>query len=84
MGWYIVLGFLFVHSLVHVFVLLFASGVKVFALKVYKTSYFEDSLMDFIYIWPDGTCRYRSKVFISTIPTPGGDLGFKVMYLELP
>ena len=25
--------------------------------------------MDVIHIWPDG--RYRSKTFISTIPTPG-------------
>ena len=29
--------------------------------------------MDFIHIWHDG--RYRSKVFISTIPTPGVTLG---------
>ena len=47
--------------------------VKVFALKVYKTSYFEDPLMDFILIWHDG--RYRSKVFISTIPTSVVTLG---------
>ena len=40
-----------------------------FCVKVYKTSYFEDPLMDFIYIWHDG--RYRSKVFIGTILTPG-------------
>ena len=40
-----------------------------FCVKVYKTSYFEDPLMDFIHIWHDG--RYRSKVFISNIPTPG-------------
>ena len=39
-----------------------------FCVKVYKTSYFGDPLMDFIHIWHDG--RYRSKVFISTIPTP--------------
>ena len=36
--------------------------------------------MDFIHIWHDG--RYRSKVFISTIPNPGGDLGVKVTDLE--
>ena len=36
--------------------------------------------MDFIYIWPDG--RYKSKVFISTDPTPGDNLGVKVMDLE--
>ena len=45
-----------------------------FCVKVYKTSYFEDPLMDFIHIWHDG--KYRSKVFISTIPTPGADLEF--------
>ena len=44
-----------------------------FCVKVYKTSYFEDPVMDFIHIWHDG--RYRSKVFISTIPTPGVTLG---------
>ena len=44
-----------------------------FCVKVYKTSYFEDPLMDFIHIWHVG--RYRSKVFISTIPTPGVTLG---------
>ena len=47
--------------------------VKVFALKFIKTSYFEDPLMDFIHIWHDG--RYRSKVFISAIPTPGVTFG---------
>ena len=44
-----------------------------FCVKVYKTSYFEDLLMDFVHIWHDG--RYRSKVFIGTIPTPGVTLG---------
>ena len=44
-----------------------------FCVKVYKTSYFEDPLMDFVYIWHDG--RYRSKVFIGTIPTPRVTLG---------
>ena len=28
--------------------------VKVFSVKVYKTSCFEDPLMDFIHIWHDG------------------------------
>ena len=46
--------------------------VKVFD-KVYKTSYFEDPLMDFVHVWHDG--RYRCKVFIGTIPTPGVTLG---------
>ena len=41
-----------------------------FCIKVYKTSYFEDPLMDFIHIWHDS--RNRSKVFISTIRIPGG------------
>ena len=56
----------FVHM---AFVRLSVTQAQSFCVKVYKTSYFEDSLMDFIHIWPDG--RYRSKVFISTIPTPG-------------
>ena len=51
---------LFVHTRFFVF-------VSKFYVKVYKSSYFEDPLMDFIHIWHDG--RYRSKVFISTIPT---------------
>ena len=44
-----------------------------FCVKVYKTSYFEDPLMDLVHIWHDG--RYKSKIFISTIPTPGVTLG---------
>ena len=36
--------------------------------------------MDFIYIWHDG--RYRSKVLLSAIPTPGPDLEVKVKDLE--
>ena len=54
------------------FLLLYENS-KFFCIKVYKTSYFEDPVMDFIHIWHDG--RYRSKVFISTIPTPGLTLG---------
>ena len=56
-----------VRSYVRSFV--FPSQGQSFCVKVYKTSYFEDPLMDFVHIWHDG--RYRSKVFISTIPTPG-------------
>ena len=41
-----------------------------FYVKVYKTLYYEDPLVDFIHIWPVG--RYRSKVFISTNPNPWG------------
>ena len=61
----------YVRSFVHTFVRLFVfpSQGQSFCVKVYKTSYFEDPLMDFVHIWHDG--RYRSKVFISTIPTPG-------------
>ena len=44
------------------------------------TLYYEDTLMDFIDIWPDD--GYRSKVFISTDSTPGDNLGVKVMNLE--
>ena len=61
----------FVHSCIRSFV--FPSQDQSFCIKVYKTSYFEDPLMDFIHIWHDG--RYRSKVFICTIPTPGVTLG---------
>ena len=57
----------YVRSFVRSFV--FPSQGQSFCVKVYKTSYFEDPLMDFVRIWHDG--RYRSKVFISTIPTPG-------------
>ena len=47
--------------------------VKVFALKSIRP-HILNSLRDFIHIWPDG--RYRSKVFISAIPTPGVALEF--------
>ena len=65
----------FVRSFVHTFVrsFVFPSQGQSFCVKVYKTSYFEDPLMDFIHIWHDG--RYRSTAFISTIPTPGVTLG---------
>ena len=43
----------------------FPSQGQSFCVKVYKTSYFEDPLMDFIHIWHD--CRYRSNVFSSTL-----------------
>ena len=61
----------FVRSFVRSFV--FPSQGQRFCIKVYKTSYFEDPLMDFIRILH--VDRYRSKVFISTIPTPGVTLG---------
>ena len=60
---------------IRTFVRLFVFPLKgqSFCVKVYKTSYFEDPLMDFIHIWYDD--RYRSKVFISTIHTLGVTLG---------
>ena len=66
---------LFVRTYVCLFIrsFIFPSQGQSFCVKVYKTSYFEDPLMDFVHIWHDG--RYRSKVFISTIPTPGVTLG---------
>ena len=64
---------MFVRSFVRTFVhSSFRHRVKVFALK-FMTSYFEDPLVDLVHIWHDG--RYRSKIFISTIPTPGVALG---------
>ena len=68
---YIVFAFPFVCSYVRSFV--FPSQGQSFCFKVYKTSYFEDPLMDLVHIWHDG--RYRSKIFISTIPTLGVALG---------
>ena len=74
---YIVFAFPFIRSSVHSYVCTFihlsVTQGQSFCIKVYKTSYFEDSLMDFIHIWPDG--RYRSKDFISIIPHPGVTLG---------
>ena len=70
---------LFVRSFVRTFVcsfirsFVFPSQGQSFCVKVYKTSYFKDPLMDLVHIWHDG--RYRSKIFISTIPIPGVALG---------
>ena len=61
----------FVCTFVRLFV--FPSQGQSFCVKVYKTSYFEDPSKDFVHIWHDG--RYRSKVFISTIPTRGWPWG---------
>ena len=47
----------YVCSFVHLFVRLSVQGQS-FCVKVYKTSYFADPLMEFIHIWHDG--RYRS------------------------
>ena len=62
---------MFVRTFVHSFV--FPSQGQSFCVKVYKTSYFEGPLMDFIHILH--VDRYRSKVCISTIPTLGVTLG---------
>ena len=84
---YIVFAFLFIRTFVRLFLRTFVclflrtfvrsfvlpSQGQSFCVKVYKTSYFEDPLMDFVHIWHDG--RYRSKVFIGTIPLPGVTLG---------
>ena len=80
---YIVFAFPFIRSFVRTFIRMFVpsyvrsfvfpSQGQSFSVKVYKTSYFEDPLMDFIHIWHDD--RYRSKDFISTIPTPRVILG---------
>ena len=43
-----------------------------FCIKDYETLHYKDPLMDFIYIWDDD--RYRSKVLLSAILTPGPDL----------
>ena len=42
----------YVRSFVRSFV--FPSQGQSFCVKVYKTSYFEDPLMDFVHIWHDG------------------------------
>ena len=60
-GGYTVFTFPFVRSS-------FRHRVKVFALKFIRPHILK-TLMDFVHIWHDG--RYRSKDFISTIPTPG-------------
>ena len=76
---YIVFAFPFVRSFERTFVrpyvrsFVFPLQGQSVCVKVYKTSYFEDPLMDLVHIWHDG--RYRSKIFISTIPTPGGPWG---------
>ena len=83
---YIVFAFPFVGSFVGTYVRLyihsfvFPSQGQSFCVKVYKTSYFEDPLMDFIHIWHDG--RYRSKVFIWNLPTPGVSFGSGLTDLE--
>ena len=57
---YIVFAFPFVRSYVRIFVRSFVHSsfchrVKVFCVKVYKTSYFEDPSMDFSFIKKSGS-----------------------------
>ena len=52
-----------------------------FYVKVFRTSFFPNPLMDLVYIWYDN--RYWSKILFSTIPTPMHDLTVKVTDLEL-
>ena len=64
---YIVFAFPFIRSFVHTYVrsfvrsFVFRHRVKVFCVKVYKTSYFEDPLMDFVHIWGQG---HGLRIFI--------------------
>ena len=51
-----------------------------FCVKLYKILHYKDPLMVFIYIWRD--IKYRSKVLLTAILTPGSDLEVKVMDLE--
>ena len=64
---YIVFAFPFVYSFVHTYVrsFVFQSGSKSFCVKIYKTLYYEDPLMDFICVWHDG--RYTSQVLLIAI-----------------
>ena len=48
--------------------------------KGYKTLYYKDPLMDFIYVWFND--RYKSKVLLSATPILGPDLEVKVKDLE--
>ena len=59
---YIVFAFPFVRTYVRS--LVFPSQGQSFCVKVYKTSYFEDLLVDFIHIWHGG--RYK----ILSAPSP--------------
>ena len=60
---YIVFAFPFIRSFVPTYVrsfvrsFVFPSQGQSFCVKVYKTSYFKDPLMDLVHIWHDG--RYR-------------------------
>ena len=52
-----------------------------FYVKVFKTLYFVNPLMDLLYIWYD--YRYWSEILFSTIHTLAHGLKVKVMDLEI-
>ena len=66
----------YVQSFVHLSIMFLEPKGQSFCIKVYKTLHYKDPLMDFIDIWHDG--RYRSKILLKTISTPGFDLEVKV------
>ena len=68
----------FVRSYVRSFV--FPSQGQSFCVKVYKTSYFEDPLMDFVHIY--GMMVDIGLKFLSAPSPPQGDLGNKVTDFE--
>ena len=55
---------------------IFIIKVKMFAFKFIQL--YHQKLMNFIYLWHDGTCRYRFKVLLREIPVPGHELEVKV------
>ena len=52
-----------------------------FYVKVFKTLYFLNPGMDFVYIWHDYGCW--STILLATIPTPANGLEVKVIELEI-
>ena len=87
---YIVFAFPFVRSFVRTYVrssfvrsyvrsFVFLSQGQSFCVKVYKTSYFEDPLMDFVHIWHVVDIGLK---FLSAPSPPRGDLGNKVTDFE--
>ena len=52
-----------------------------FYVKVFKTLYFLNPEMDFVYIWYDYKCW--TKILFGTIPIPAYDLEVKVTDLEI-
>ena len=58
-----------VRSFVRMYVpsFVFPSQGQSFCVKVYKTSYFEDPLMNFIHIWHNGRYRSRSRTWPAVV-----------------